>query len=61
MLRERCAGCHRMYAPGTMTLEMWNVKIARMRALFAQRGIPWLTPEEERSLEEYLASHAGTA
>ena len=44
-----------------MTLEMWKVQIGRMHALFAHRGIPWLTPEEERALEDYLAAHAGTA
>ena len=43
-----------------MTLDMWNVQIARMRTLFAQRGIPWLAPDEERTLTDYLAAHAGT-
>jgi len=44
-----------------MTAEMWQVQIARMRGLFAQRGIPWLTPAEERILLDYLAAHAGTS
>ncbi|HJQ85175.1 MAG TPA: hypothetical protein VKA21_13915 [Candidatus Binatia bacterium] len=59
VLRERCAGCHRVYAPGTMTLAMWDVQLERMRSLFARRGIPWLTADEERSLHDYLAAHAG--
>jgi hypothetical protein len=60
VLRERCAGCHRLSAPGSMTFEMWKVQIDRMRAVFARSGRPWLTPAEQRALEEYLAAHAGT-
>jgi hypothetical protein len=59
VLRERCAGCHRVYAPGTMTVAMWEVQLERMRDLFARRGIPWLTRVEEQALREYLAAHAG--
>ena len=61
VLRERCGGCHRVYAPGTMTREMWELQIGRMRGLYARRGMPWLTPDEERTLREYLEAHAGTA
>jgi len=59
VLAARCAGCHRVSAPGSMTLETWRFQLERMRALFAQRGIPWLTPDEERALGEYLTAHAG--
>ncbi len=58
---QRCGGCHRVYLPGTMTLAMWDVQLGRMQALFAQRGIPWLTPAEEHALRAYLAAHAGGA
>jgi Dihaem cytochrome c len=61
VLRERCGGCHRVYAPGTMTVEMWKVQVARMQALFAQKGIPPLAPDEERVLMDYLGAHAGTS
>ena len=61
VLRERCAGCHRLYAPGSMTLAMWQVQMGRMREEFARRGMPWLEPEEERALLVYLAAHAGTS
>jgi hypothetical protein len=44
-----------------MTAEMWQTQVARMRALFAQRGIPWLTPTEERALLDYLTAHAGSS
>lgn len=59
MLAERCAGCHRTYAPGTMTLPMWEYQLARMRQLYTQRGLAWLTPAEEVALRDYLARHAG--
>ncbi len=44
-----------------MTLEMWKVQLDRMRGLYAQRGLPWLTPGEERALLDYLTAHAGSA
>ena len=59
--RARCAGCHQLHAPGTMTSEMWKVQVGRMRELFARRGMPWLAPDEERALLEYLATHAGAS
>jgi Dihaem cytochrome c len=61
VLRERCAGCHRVYAPGSMTLAMWQVQVQRMRGEFARRGMPWLKPDEERALLGYLAAHAGAS
>ena len=59
LLRERCVGCHRLYAPASMTLAMWKVQTERMREEFARRGMPWLSPDEERALLDYLAAHAG--
>lgn len=61
VLAARCGGCHRLYAPGAMTLDMWRMQLGRMQALFAQRGIPWLAPAEEQALLDYLAVHAGTS
>ena len=61
VLRDRCGGCHRPFLPGTMTIDMWKMQMGRMRQLYAQRGIPWLRPEEERVLLEYLGAHAGTS
>jgi len=40
---------------------MWQVQVDRMRAMFGQRGLPWLSADEDRELREYLASHAGTS
>jgi len=59
VLRTRCAACHRLYAPGALTAEMWRVQVARMRPRFAERGMPWLTPGEEQALVDYLTRHAG--
>ena len=61
VLVARCGGCHRVYAPGSMTAEMWRFQLGRMRALFADRGIPWLAPDDERALLDYLIAHAGTS
>jgi hypothetical protein len=60
-MRARCGGCHRVFAPDSMTFPMWQTQVDRMREVFARRGMPWLTPEEERALLDYLAGHAGTA
>jgi len=59
VLRERCSGCHRISAPGSMTQEMWTVQLERMRVLYAQRGMPWLSPDEDAALRAYLARWAG--
>ena len=61
VLQQRCAGCHGLSAPGSMTLAMWEVQLTRMHDEFARRGLPWLTADEERALREYLAAHAGTS
>jgi hypothetical protein len=60
VMRERCGGCHRVYAPESMTVEMWKFQVERMRTEFARRGVPWLASGEEQALLEYLASHAGS-
>lgn len=60
VLAARCGGCHRLYVPGLLTAAMWEMQLGRMRALFAQRGIPWLPPDEEATLRAYLTRHAGT-
>lgn len=49
-----------MYAPESMTAAMWTYQVARMQERFRQRGMPWLTPDEERQLIDYLSAHAGT-
>jgi hypothetical protein len=60
VLAARCGGCHRLHPPGVMTFPMWELQLGRMQGLFAQRGIPWLSPPEEEALLAYLRAHAGT-
>jgi hypothetical protein len=42
-----------------MTFAMWTVQVDRMRERLAQAGRPWLTPDEERALLDYLRQYAG--
>jgi hypothetical protein len=42
-----------------MTADMWKFQVERMRAEFARQRLPWLAPEEERALLDYLTAHAG--
>ncbi|MGH7787818.1 MAG: hypothetical protein ACRERC_13170 [Candidatus Binatia bacterium] len=55
---QRCAGCHRLYAPGLMTGEMWKVTVARMQGELARRGLPPLDAAQQASLLDYLSRHA---
>ncbi len=43
-----------------MTAEMWAFQVPRMQERFRQRGMPWLTADEQRQLLEYLTAHAGS-
>jgi hypothetical protein len=61
VLQQRCGGCHGLYAPGSMTFEMWKVQLARMHRLYAEQGLRWLTAAEEQALLDYLRRHAGTS
>jgi cytochrome c5 len=54
----RCRGCHRLYAPGAMTTEMWRVTVARMQGELVRRGLPPLTSREETDLLAYLDRHS---
>jgi diheme cytochrome c len=56
---RRCGECHRAYSPGSMTWPMWEYQLDRMRVLFAQLRRPWLSPEEEALVTDYLKRHAG--
>jgi hypothetical protein len=59
VLQRRCAGCHAIPAPNSMTLAMWEMQLERMRGLFAQRGMPWLSTEESAALDSYLRAQSG--
>ncbi len=54
----RCGGCHRLYAPQSMTGPMWKVTLARMQGELTRRGIEPLTADETATLTAYLESHS---
>jgi hypothetical protein len=55
---RRCGECHRAYPPGSMTWPMWEYQLGRMHLLFDRLGKPWLSPEEERLVIDYLKRNA---
>jgi mono/diheme cytochrome c family protein len=58
LYQQRCAGCHRLYAPGVLRAEMWDVMLTRMEVEFARRGMPPLQPEEKKTILDYLQKHS---
>jgi len=54
----RCTGCHRLYAPGVMTAEMWKITVERMQGELARRGVPPLSADEQALLLDYLDRHS---
>ena len=55
---DRCRGCHRLYAPGVMTSEMWKITVQRMQGELARRGLPTLSVDEQARLLDYLDHHS---
>ena len=58
LYKERCGGCHRIYAPGSLTAAMWELTVQRMQGELVRRGSPGLTADEQRTLLAYLAAHS---
>ncbi len=56
---RQCGQCHRAYQPESMTWPMWEYQLGRMRLLYTQLRRPWLSPEEETIVTDYLKRHAG--
>jgi hypothetical protein len=54
---SRCSGCHRLYAPATMTGEMWKFQVERMQGELVRRGLQPLSPGERDTLLAYLQRH----
>jgi mono/diheme cytochrome c family protein len=55
---ERCNGCHRLYAPGSMKAPLWEFTLQRMQGEMARRGVPPLTSEEYETIKTYLERHS---
>lgn len=58
LYRQRCSGCHRLYAPQVLTAQMWHFMVARMEQEFRRRGLPPLSPEEKQAILEYLEKYS---
>jgi hypothetical protein len=55
---DRCAGCHRLYAPAAMTSAMWKIVVVRMQGELARRGLPPLSADDQALLLDYLDRHS---
>lgn len=55
---QRCNGCHRLYAPGSMKAAMWEVTLQRMQGEMARRGVAPLTTSDYETLHAYLERHS---
>ena len=53
-----CDSCHRLYAPTSMTSEMWKVQVERMQGELVRHGLPPLTDRERTVVLEYLKRHS---
>jgi hypothetical protein len=58
---NRCNGCHRVFAPGSMTAAMWDMQVERMQGEMVRRGLPPLTKEEREIVLSYLHRHSASA
>jgi hypothetical protein len=59
LYKERCSGCHRLYAPQLMKPEMWRLTVKRMQGEMARRGFAPLDENESALLLSYLERHGG--
>jgi hypothetical protein len=55
----RCGSCHQPYAPRSLTAAMWEIQVKTMQAKIAAAGQAPLTPEENRTILDYLRRNAG--
>jgi len=56
---KRCGFCHQPYQPSLMTAEMWRTQVDLMQGRIKQIGIAPLSPDERKTIIDYLSSHAG--
>ncbi|MFN8625516.1 MAG: hypothetical protein U0587_05975 [Candidatus Binatia bacterium] len=54
----RCGTCHRLYAPGSLTFEMWKIQVERKQGMMVRQGLPPLTPDERDVMLAYLKRHS---
>lgn len=56
---KRCGECHQAYNPRMMTAAMWAVKVDLMQERMKQTGLTPLTPDERKTILNYLSTNAG--
>ena len=55
---SRCNGCHRVYAPSSLTFAMWKYQVERMQGDIVRHGLPPLSSEERDVVLDYLKRYA---
>ena len=58
LYRERCGGCHRLYAPASLKYPLWEMAVTRMETNITRSGRPPLAPAEKETILAYLREHA---
>ena len=61
LYQKRCSACHRLYAPGILTAEMWQFMIARMEQELQRSRQPPLSADERQMILDYLQKHSSNA
>lgn len=56
---QRCSGCHRVYHPGLLTVQMWDFMLTRMDDELRRLGRPPLQGQERETVRAYLHKHSG--
>lgn len=55
---SRCNGCHRVYAPASLTYEMWKYQVERMQGEIVRHGLAPLSSQERGLVLAYLKRYA---
>jgi hypothetical protein len=61
LYQKRCSVCHRLYAPSILTIEMWQVMVARMEQELQWSRQPPLSADERQMILDYLQKHSSNA
>ena len=58
LYQGRCSGCHRLYHPRLLTIEMWKLSVVRMEIEFKRQGLRPLSRKEIGLILDYLDEHS---
>ena len=56
---QRCAQCHALYIPASLTAEMWKIQVDAMQDKMRQAEIAPLNDGERETILDYLTRNAG--